>query len=231
MALISGFWDMMVPMTEPLILSFQVAGITTIVLALIGIPLAFAIAFNRGIGWRFLEASTSLPLVLPSTVIGFYLLLAFSPNDGLGEWLRTTFNWQLAFSIEGIILASIIYSLPFMVQPLIMGFRSLPQGQIDAARLMGLHHGSMLMQFALPAIKPFFARALLLCFVHTLGEFGAVLMIGGNIAGQTQTLSIALYEHVELLQFDQAHPIALTLMLFSLFALLATPSHKERPNA
>jgi len=221
----------MMPMTEPLILSFQVAAVTTLILALIGIPLAFAIAFNRGLAWRITEAITSLPLVLPSTVIGFYLLLAFSPNEGFGEWLRSTLNWQLAFSIEGIILASIIYSLPFMIQPLVMGFRSLAQGQVDAARLMGLHQLSLLIRFALPATKPFLGRALLLCFVHTLGEFGAVLMIGGNIPGQTQTLSIALYEHVELLQFDQAHPIAITLMLFSLFALIATPSHQGQRHA
>ncbi len=212
-------------MIEPLILSLQVAAITTVLLAAVGIPLSWRLANRHSIAWRVVEALTSLPLVLPSTVIGFYLLLAFAPNSALGQWLISTFDWQLAFSFGGLVIASLVYSLPFMIQPLVMGFRSLDAEQVQAASLMGVSPRKMLWRFAVPATKPYLMRASILCFVHTLGEFGAILMIGGNIPGQTQTLSIALYEKVELLQFSEAHPIALTLITFSLVALLVGHPH------
>jgi molybdate transport system permease protein len=160
-----------------------------------------------------------MPLVLPPTVIGFYLLLAFSPNSGLGSWIESTFGLRLVFSFPGLVLASIIYSLPFMVHPILSGFRGLPHNLKDAAYTLGKSKMVTLFRVLLPNLKAALLTGSVLTFAHTLGEFGVVLMIGGNIPGSTKVASIAIYDEVESMNYAAANVYAL--ILFGLtFAIL-----------
>ena len=213
---------------QPFWLTFQLAFITTFVLFLIGIPIASFLAFTS---FRFkaaIEAIVGLPLVLPPSVLGFYLLLLFSPTSFIGYWLQTAFNIRLLFSFPGLVVASVIYSLPFMVQPVQAGLQSLPNNIKQASYTLGKSRLQTLVQVLLPNIKPALLTGIVLSFAHTIGEFGLVLMIGGNIAGKTRTASIAIYDEVEALNYGTAHIYAIILLLVSFTILLVVYAANKR---
>jgi molybdate transport system permease protein len=206
---------------QPLWLTLELAALTTALLLLAGFPLA---AWLAGSASRFkpvAEAVISLPLVLPPSVLGFYLLLAFSPANGLGRVLDEVFDLRLVFSFPGLVLASMIYSLPFMVQPLQAGLEGVPASLREASYTLGRSRLTTLLRVQLPHIRPALLTGLVLTFAHTIGEFGLVLMIGGNIPGQTRVASIAIYNEVESLHYAAAHTYSLVLLLLSFFILLA----------
>ena len=203
-----------------ILLTIELAAVTTVILLFIGAPLAWWLANTTFRGKPLVEAIVALPLVLPPTVLGFYLLLAFAPDSPFGQfWLSLT-GQQLAFSFSALVFGSVLYSLPFVVQPLQASFEQLPQTLLEAAATMGADLKDQFTSIILPLTRRSFITAASLGFAHTIGEFGVVLMIGGNIPGETQVLSIALYDKVENLQYDQAHYLSAGLIVFSL-ALLA----------
>ena len=209
----SEFW-------ETLSLTFRLAAVTTLLLLFIGIPIAYALSQSRSRIKPFLEALISMPLVLPPTVLGFYLLLAFSPESALGTWLENTFGIRLVFTFTGLVVGSIFYSLPFMVQPIQSGFENLPENLAEASYVLGKSRFETLLKVQLPNIKPSLLTGIVLAFAHTVGEFGVILMIGGNIPGQTRVASIAIYDEVEALNYTLANQYALVLIAFA-FAILA----------
>lgn len=204
----------------PIFLSFQLAFVTTLCLLIIGIPLAYWLSESRSPIKPVLETLVSLPLVLPPTVIGFYLLLAFSPNSSVGYFFKNNLGIDFIFSFSGLVIGSIIYSLPFMVHPIQAGFRNLPQNLSEAAYVLGKSRWTTLKSILLPNIKPALFTGIVLSFAHTVGEFGVVLMIGGNIPGQTRVASIAIYDQVEALNYGAAHQYALILLTISFVILL-----------
>ena len=204
----------------PLILTFKLALVTTICLLVVGVPLAAMLARSRSGFKPVAEALISLPLVLPPSVLGFYLLLAFSPNHSFGKMLEQLFDLRLVFSFPGLVVSSIIYSLPFMVHPVQGGLEALPDSLRDASRTLGKSDLSTLLKVLLPNIKPALLTGIILTFAHTLGEFGLVLMIGGNIPGVTRVASIAVYDEVESLNFNAAHVYAGILLVISFTILL-----------
>lgn len=204
----------------PVILSFQLALVTTICLLIIGTPLAYWLSESRSRIKPILEAMVSLPLVLPPTVIGFYLLLAFSPDSPLGHFLKAYLGLDLIFSFTGLVIGSIIYSLPFMVHPIQAGLSNLPKNLSEASYVLGKSRWTTLKSVLLPNIKPALFTGIVLSFAHTLGEFGVVLMIGGNIPGQTKVASIAIYDQVEAMNYGAAHQYALILLALSFVILL-----------
>lgn len=204
----------------PLFLSLQLASVTTLILFVIGVPIAYFLAYSR---YRFkpvLEALVSMPLVLPPSVLGFYLLLLLSPQHGVGGWLLNTFDIHLVFSFAGIAIGSVIFSLPFMVQPLQVGFQQLPVSMKEAAHTLGLGRMQTLSRVLLPNMKSAMLSAIVLSFAHTIGEFGVVLMIGGNLPGVTKVASIAIYDEVEGLNFAAAHVYSVVLVATSFLVLL-----------
>lgn len=204
---------------ETLQLTLKLAFSATFLLLLIGIPLAYLLSKIES-GWKpLLEAFISLPLVLPPTVLGFYLLLALSPNSMFGHFLASQFGIKLIFSFEGLIVGSVIYSLPFMVQPIQSGFENLPGNLSEAAYVLGKSKWVTLFRVLIPNIKPSIITAIVLTFAHTIGEFGVILMIGGNIPGETRVASIAIYDEVESLNYDLANQYALILVIFSFMIL------------
>jgi len=205
---------------DAIILTLQLAGVTTLILLIIGTPVAWWMARNQFRGKSLLEAVIALPLVLPPTVLGFYLLIAFAPGSQFGQLWQSITGSPLAFSFSALVIGSVIYSLPFVVQPLQSSFEQLPQSLIEAAATMGASRKDQFMSVVLPFTKRSFITAASLGFAHTIGEFGVVLMIGGNIPGQTQVLSIALYDKVEALQYTQAHWLAGGLIVFSMLLLI-----------
>ncbi|MEL6670952.1 MAG: molybdate ABC transporter permease subunit [Bacteroidota bacterium] len=204
----------------PLQLTFGLAALTTGLLLLVGLPLGYGLAYGKFRGKAVAEALIAMPLVLPPTVLGFYLLLLLSPNRGLGAWLNEVLGLQLVFSFEGIVLASMIYSLPFMVQPIQAGFQKLPAALHEAAYVLGKNRWQTLFRVLLPNMKPALLTACVLSFAHTIGEFGIVLMIGGNIPGETRVASIAIYDEVEQLNYDAAHLYAGLLLGITFVILL-----------
>jgi len=205
----------------PLILTFQLAALTTLCLLILGLPLALALAYRKFRLKPVVETLVSMPLVLPPTVLGFYILLAFSPQNGLGGWLRDTLGLQLVFTFEGLVLASIIYSLPFMVQPLQAGFSQVPASLREAAYTLGRSRWQTLWTVVLPNMRPALLTGAVLSFAHTVGEFGVVLMIGGNIPGETKVASIAIYDEVESMNYGAANQYSLVLFAIT-FAILLT---------
>ena len=205
----------------PLILTFELALVTTVLLFVLSVPLAYWLAYTRSRVKPVAEALISMPLVLPPTVIGFYLLIAFSPANGFGAWLDQSLGLQLVFSFEGLVLASLIYSLPFMVQPLQSGFTNLPITLKEAAYSLGKSRWQTLTQVLLPNMRPALLTGVVLAFAHTIGEFGVVLMIGGNIPGKTRVASIAIYDEVEALNYGEANRYSMILFLIT-FAILLT---------
>lgn len=210
---------MSLPELGPLWLSLQLAASATAVLLVLGTPLAWWLARTRSRVKPVVEAVTALPLVLPPTVLGFYLLLLMSPRSWLGGlWVEVT-DTTLTFSFAGLLVASVVYSLPFMVQPLQAAFESLGRGPMEAAAALRASPFDAFLTVAAPLSLRGFLTAAVLTFAHTIGEFGVVLMVGGNIPGRTRVISIAIYEHVETLRYAEAHTLAAGLMLFA-FAVL-----------
>jgi molybdate transport system permease protein len=205
---------------SPLFLSFKLALVTTLVLLVLGLPLAWWLARTRSRLKPIIESLVSLPLVLPPTVLGFYFLLAFSPNNAFGSWLDEWLGLRLVFSFPGLVFASVIYSLPFMVQPLQAGLASLPSSLLDSARLMGKSTWQTLRRVEIPNIRPALLTGTVLSFAHTLGEFGVVLMIGGNIPGETRVAAIAIYDEVEALNYEAANAYSLVLLGLAFLILL-----------
>ena len=205
---------------EAILLTLKLAFITSGLLLLIALPLAWFLANWQSKAKPFVMSVLALPLVLPPTVLGFYLLIAFSPQSALGQGWQSLTGSNLAFSFEGLVLGSVIYSLPFALQPLYSGFTQLDNRYLDVAKTLGFSASEAFIKIVLPLSKAPIVVALGLSFAHTIGEFGVVLMIGGNIPGETQVLSISLYEQVEALEYNSAHNLALALLIFS-FVMLA----------
>ncbi|AVY93040.1 MULTISPECIES: molybdate ABC transporter permease subunit [Microvirgula] len=205
---------------SPLFLTFELAAVTTAILLVIGVPLALWLAGSRARWKPVAEALVSMPLVLPPSVLGFYLLLAFSPQSWLGHWLAATFDLRLVFTFEGLVLGSVLFSMPFMVHPLQSGFQSLPVSLTEAARTLGASRLKILFRVLLPNLKPSLLSGIVLAFAHTVGEFGVVLMIGGNIPGVTKVASIAIYDEVEALDYAAANVYAGVLFVLSFVVLL-----------
>lgn len=205
----------------PLILTFQLALLTATLLLLISIPLGYWLAYSRSKLKPLVETLVSMPLVLPPTVLGFYLLVIFSPTHFFGDWLERWFDIRLIFSFEGLVLASMIYSLPFMVQPIQAGLSSLPPSLKEAAYLLGKSRRTTIFRVLLPNIRSSLLTGIVLAFAHTIGEFGVVLMIGGSIPGRTKVASIAVYEAVESLDYGTANLYASLLFAITFLILLA----------
>lgn len=205
---------------NPLILTFQLALITTLLLLIISIPLGYWLANTRSRIKPVAETLVSMPLVLPPTVIGFYMLLAFSPSNAFGNWLDQWLGLRLVFSFEGLVLGSLIYSLPFMVHPIQAGFTNLSPALKNASYSMGKSKFTTLVRVLLPNIKPSLITGIILAFAHTIGEFGVVLMIGGNISGQTRVASIAIYDEVESLNYGAANTYSLILFGITFLILM-----------
>ena len=208
-------------MTESLALwiTLKLALVTTFWLLVLGTPLAWWLARRQGVIRTAVEAVVALPLVLPPTVLGFYLLIAFAPQSVIGSTWEQLTGQRLAFTFNALVIGSILYSLPFVVQPLQSAFRQVPSNLLDAAATLGASPWDRWLHVVLPLCRPSFIAAASLGFAHTVGEFGVVLMIGGNIPGETQVLSIALYDRVEALDFAAAHQLAAGLVAFSLVTL------------
>ena len=205
---------------EALLLSFRLAITVSAVLLLIGLPLAYWLAFTKWRGKFLLESIVALPLVLPPTVLGFYALTAFGSRGAIGRLWQTVFGQPLAFTFTGLVLASLLYSLPFAVQPLINSFESLDPRLLHASAILGSGPFRTFIRIILPLSWPGVVSALVLSFAHTLGEFGVVLMVGGNLPGITRTVSIDIYDRVQAMDYSGAHRMALLLLAFS-FAVLA----------
>lgn len=220
-------------MSDDLIVLFttlKLAAVTTILLMLFSTPFAWWLAHTKSRSKIFLEAIVALPLVLPPTVLGFYLLLAFSPQTLPGELWQSLTGQQLAFSFSAIVIGSFFYSLPFVVQPLQKAFEQLGTNQIEAAKVLGAGPLDRFFNIVVPLTKASFITAASLGFAHTIGEFGVILMIGGNIPGETRVLSIALFDHVESFQYQKAHWLAAGLLIssFVFLSLLAWLNKRQQ---
>ena len=215
---------------SPIILTLQLALITTVILLVISIPLAYWMANTKSRIKPIIEAIVSLPLVLPPTVLGFYLLIAFSPESAIGSFLNDVFGLKLAFSFSGLVIGSIIYSLPFMVQPLQAGFASLPASLSEASFVLGKSKYQTITKVLIPNIKKSILTGIVLTFAHTVGEFGVVLMIGGNIPNQTKVVSIAIYDEVESLNYSTAHVYSGILLAVTFAILLLVYINNNRSN-
>ena len=197
----------------------KLATVTVGMLILLSMPLAWWLAATRS-RWKIpVEAVTALPLVLPPTVLGFYLLLALGPNGPIGALAQEVIGHPLTFSFSGLVVASCVYSLPFVVQPLQAAFEGLDRRAVEAAWTLGASRIRTWLQVVLPQARRGLVTALVLGFAHTLGEFGVVLMVGGSIPGETRVLSIAIYEQVEILDYAAAHGLSAGLLVFSFFVL------------
>jgi molybdate transport system permease protein len=209
--------------SQALFLTLRLAAITTAILIVIAIPLGYWLAYGQTPGLMrikpLIEAVVALPLVLPPTVLGFYLLVLLGPQTTIGRSLAKFFGHPLAFSFDGLVVGSVLYSLPFAVQPIAAGFAAVDPGVLEAARLLSSRPNTIVARILLPLIKPSLLTAAVLTFAHTVGEFGVVLMIGGGIPGVTRTLSISIYDQVQDFAYAQANHTALVLVSISFLAL------------
>jgi molybdate transport system permease protein len=211
-----------------LAVTLKLATLTTLILLLIGTPLAWWLARTR---WRFrfvIEAVIALPLVLPPTVLGFYLLIALGPDGPVGGLMQAFGGTPLAFTFTGLVIGSVFYSMPFVIQPLQNAFTAIGREPMEVAATLRAAPLDRFFSVAVPLARPGFLTAAVLGFAHTLGEFGVVLMIGGNIPGQTQVVSIAIYDHVESLEYTQAHWLSGGLLLLSFLLLVAIYAFNRR---
>ncbi len=204
----------------PLWLTAKLALITTLILLVVSVPLSYWLAYTKFKLKSVVEAVVSLPLVLPPSVLGFYLLVAFSPQNAFGEFLNQYFNIQLVFTFEGLIIASVLYSLPFMVHPIQAGLKNLPISLKEASFTLGKSKFTTLVKILLPNIKTSILTGIVLTFAHTVGEFGVVLMIGGSIPEETRVASIAVYDEVQAMNYDAANLYAGILFVFTFSVLL-----------
>ena len=205
---------------EPVILSFKLAGLTTLLLLLIGTPIAWWLARSRAWYKQVIASVVALPLVLPPTVIGFYLLLLLGPNGPVGQLTQALGLGVLPFTFGGLLVASVFYSMPFVVQPLQNAFEAIGNRPLEVAATLRASPLDSFFSVAVPLARPGFLTAAVLGFAHTVGEFGVVLMIGGNIPGETRVLSVAIYDHVESLEYGQAHMISAGMIGFAFLVLL-----------
>lgn len=211
-----------------LLITFKLAALSTLILLLLGTPLAWWLARTR---WRFrflIEALVALPLVLPPTVLGFYLLLLLGPHGPLGQLAETLGIAPLAFTFTGLVIGSVLYSMPFVVQPLQTAFAGIGRRPLEVAATLRAAPLDRFLSVALPLARTGFLTAIVLGFAHTLGEFGVVLMIGGNIPGETRVASIAIYDHVESLEYLQAHLLSGVLLLISFVLLISVYALNRR---
>jgi len=206
---------------SPFILSFKLATTTTILLFVLVLPLAWYLSTTKSKFKPILESIAAMPIVLPPSVLGFYLLVFFSSDSIIGSFLQHYFNIKLLFTFQGLVVASMIYSLPFMLQPLQSGLESVDKHMVEASYLAGKGRLSTLFRVTLPNMKPALMSALVITFAHTVGEFGVVLMVGGSIPDKTRVASVAIYEMVESLDYHNAHIYSAVMLLISFIVLLA----------
>ena len=205
---------------QPVWLTLKLAGVTTLALLVIGTPIAWWLARTKAWYKQPIAAVVALPLVLPPTVLGFYLLIMLGPQGPVGQFTQALGLGTLPFTFEGLVVASVIYSMPFVVQPLQNTFESLGNRPLEVAATLRASPWDRFVSVILPLARPGFLTAAVLCFAHTIGEFGVVLMIGGSIPGETKVLSVAIYDHVETLEYGQAHLLAGGMLLFSFLVLM-----------
>ncbi|MGA9637222.1 molybdate ABC transporter permease subunit [Flavobacterium sp.] len=212
----------------PLWLTLKLALLTTFILLVLSLPIAYWLAFSKSKLKTIIEAIVSLPLVLPPSVLGFYLLLAFSPENVFGNFLDQYFDTRLVFTFPGLVISSVIYSLPFMVHPLQTGFKSMSKTLIDASYLLGKSKLQTLLYVLLPNCKTSLLTGMILTFAHTIGEFGVVLMVGGSIPNETKVVSIAIYEEVQAMNYHNANVYSGILFAFTFIILLGVYSINHR---
>lgn len=215
---------------DPFFLSLKLAAITTLLLFVIGLPLAYWLAFSR---WRIkvlVDALVGLPLVLPPTVLGFYLLVAFSPTGTLGSFLENYFDLRLVFTFQGLVIASMIYSLPFMIQPLQSGYQMIPKELIEASYTLGKGRWTTMTKVLIPNMKGSLLTGGILSFAHTIGEFGVILMVGGNIPKETRVISVTIYNEVEAMNYDLANTYSFILLGFSFLVLICLHMINQNRN-
>ena len=208
------------PDLSPIYLTLKLASITTAFLFVLGLPLAYWLAYSQFRLKAAVEALVSLPLVLPPSVLGFYLLLAFSPENFFGKFLDQYFNTRLVFTFPGLIIASILYSLPFMVHPLQSGFKLIPMSMMETSYTLGKSKLTTLIKVLIPNIKASLLTGIVLTFAHTIGEFGVVLMVGGSIPHETRVVSIAIYDEVQSMNYHHANVYAAILFSLTFIILL-----------
>ena len=216
----------------PFLLSFKLAAIVTVILFVIAIPISWWLSQTKSKAKPFIEAVVSLPIVLPPSVIGFYILFALSYNSPIGAFFEDTFGIKLLFNFTGLVIASCFYSFPFMVQPLQGGFESLNKNMLEASYVAGKSKLQTLLHVAIPNIKPAIITAIIITFAHTVGEFGVVLMVGGSIPDETKVASVAIYEMVEIMDYSMAHIYSAIMLTLSFIVLLGVyifnQKHKKR---
>ena len=204
---------------DPILLSLRLAATVSVILLLVALPVAYWLAFTKWRGKFLLESVVALPLVLPPTVLGFYALIAMGPRGPLGKVWQSLFGHSLAFTFEGLVLASLLYSFPFAVQPLVASFESLDRRLLDASSVLGASRWRTFARVIVPLSWPGLVTAVVLSLAHTLGEFGVVLMVGGNLPGVTRTASIDIYDRVQALDYAGAHEMALLLLVIAFVVL------------
>ncbi len=214
----------------PFVLSFKLAFITTLILFVLSVPLAWFLSQTNSKVKPFLEAITALPLVLPPSVLGFYLLVALSQNSPIGAFFDEVFDVRLVFNFTALVVASCFYSLPFMIQPLQGGFESINKNMLEASYIAGKGKWETILKVALPNIKPALLTALIVTFAHTVGEFGVVLMVGGSIPGETKVASVAIYEMVEIMDYKAAHIYSIIMISISFLVLLSVYIFNGKQN-
>ncbi len=203
----------------PFFVTFKLASLTTLILFILGVPLAYLLAFKKWPGKIILESIILLPIILPPTVLGFYFLIFLGPSSTIGSFFENTFGLSLAFTFEGILLGSLIFCMPFMLTPIINGFRSIPRNLIESTRLLNKSRLNALWYVYLPFIKKNLLNGILLTFAHTIGEFGLVLMIGGKM-DQTNVASVAIYDEMNAMNYDLVHRYAFILLVISFIMII-----------
>ena len=217
-------------MIETFALSFKLASITAVILFFISLPLSWYLSQTRSKFKPLIEAITALPIVLPPSVLGFYILVALSQNSPIGSFFQEVFDISLVFNFKALVIASCFYSLPFMVQPLQSGFESLNKHMLEASYLAGKSTLETIFFVALPNIKPALITAIIVTFAHTVGEFGVVLMVGGSIPGETKVASVAIYEMVEMMDYSEAHIYSAIMVAMSFVVLLSVYLFNAKHN-
>ena len=226
--MMSGWFADVASAWSAVVLTVQLASVTTVLLLIVATPLAWWLSQTTS-RWRApILAFVTLPLVLPPTVLGFYLLVAMGPQGWLGQWTQAMGWGLLSFTFSGLVLGSMVFSLPFAVQPLQHSFEAMGRRPMEVAATLGARPLDAFFSVALPLARPGMVTAAILSFAHTVGEFGVVLMIGGNVPGQTRVVSTQIYGHVEAMEYPQAHALALGMLVFSFVVLLALAAVKRR---
>ncbi len=214
----------------PFVLSFKLASLTTFILFVIAMPLSWYLSQTSSKSKPFIEAITALPIVLPPSVLGFYILWALSQNSPIGQFFNDVFGVKLVFNFTSLVIASCFYSLPFMVQPLQSGFEALNKNMLEASYISGKSKIETIFRVALPNMKPALLTAIIVTFAHTVGEFGVVLMVGGSIPNETKVASVAIYEMVEIMDYTTAHIYSAIMVLMSFFVLLSVYIFNQKQN-